>query len=181
VVRQGPCPGPASGSSPSRWPAARASLFRSPHTEVTFSDTHASPSRGAWFSRSVLGAAAVAASAARSLGRRHEARRSRLFLWARRCAPSHGRVRLRPASRSWPVWVGLAASGRKASSQVLARFMPAPVFRAPGLHKEAEASRGLVVRGSGRRDLAAGSCVALRTSAPCSRPRGVWWASAFHS
>ena len=36
------------------------------------------------FSRSFLGAAAVAASAARSLGRRHEARTSRLFRGARR-------------------------------------------------------------------------------------------------
>ena len=42
---QGPCPGPASSSSPSGWPAARASLLRAPHTEVTFSDMHASPSR----------------------------------------------------------------------------------------------------------------------------------------
>ena len=69
---QGPCPGPASSSSPSGWPAARASLFRAPHTEVTFSDTPASTV--AWsvgFRGLLTEAAAVAASAARSVGRRH--------------------------------------------------------------------------------------------------------------
>ena len=89
-------------------------------------------------------AAAVAASAARLLGRRHEARRV-AFVGLRPCAarPPVSRVRLRPASRSLPVWVGLAASGRNASSLVLRASRRRPIFRAPGLHKEAEASRGL--------------------------------------
>lgn len=108
----------------------------------------------------------MAASAARSWGRRHEARRSRLVSW-RPCAarPPAGRVRLRPASRPWPCWVGLAASGRKASSVVCARFLPAPVFRAPGLHKEAEASRG------SWSVVSIAAAVLRAPASPCARPR----------
>jgi len=50
--------------------------------------------------------------------------------------------RLHPASRSLPVGVGLAASGRKASFVVGARFTPAPLpSHARVVNKEAEASR----------------------------------------
>jgi len=139
-----------------------------PHTEVTFSDTHASPSRGPWSSRPVLGAAAVAASRRALVGRRHEARRSRLF-----CGPQALRARglvafrLRPASRPLPVWVGLAALGRRASSVVCARFTPAPPLSArPRRQKGGRGLAWLVVRGLSRRARAAGSCVALSSCAP---------------
>lgn len=42
-----------------------------------------------------------------------------------------------------------------------------PVFRAPSLHKEAEASRGLVVRGPGA------AAVLRAPASPCARPRRV--------
>ena len=183
MVRQGPCPGPASSSSPSGWPAARASLFRAPHTEVTFSDTQASPSR--W--SGVFAACSRGRRRGRKrralVGRRHEARRSRLF-----CGPQALRARglvafrLRPASRPLPVWVGLAALGRKASSLVVRASRRRPLCpHACGVNKEAEASRGTwsVVL-----------VVALVLRAPASpsararlgpRPRGAWWASAFLS
>ena len=183
MVRQGPCPGPASSSSPSGWPAARASLFRAPHTEVTFSDTHASPSRGPWFSRPVLGAAAVAASAARSWGRvmKRAGRVGSVGLvrfapeaWSRfGCGPLRGPCRFGSALRlraARPrLWFVRASRRRPRCS------------RARVVKKEAAATRGSwsVVR-----------IVAPVLRAPASpsararlgsRLRGAWWASAFLS
>ena len=110
----------------------------------------------------------MAASAARLLGRRHEARRV-AFVGLRPCAarPPVSRVRLRPASRSLPVWVGLAASGRNASSLVLRASRRRPIFRAPGLHKEAEASRG------SWSVVSAVAAVLRAPASPCARPRRV--------
>jgi len=123
----------------------------------------------------------VAASAARSLGRRHEARRVAFCsLWARRCAPSPGRVSSAVRFAALAVVVGLAASGRKASSVVCARFTPAPLLSAR-LRRQ-NGGRGIawfVVRGF------VVAPVLRAPASPSARARrvlglrGAWWASAF--
>lgn len=106
----------------------------------------------------------MAASAVRWLGRRHEARRSRLFLWARRCAPGPGRVSSAGRFAALAVVVGLAALGRKAFTVVCARFTPAACCpRACVVNKEAGALWFRCLR-FGRRARAAG--VALSSCPP---------------
>ena len=91
----------------------------------------------------------MAASAARSWVRRHGARRVAFVPWASCAArPRPGRVSSAARFAALAVVVGLAASGRKASSVVCARFTPAPPLSAR-LRRQ-KGGRGLawlVVRG----------------------------------
>jgi len=101
---------------------------------------------------------------------------------------ARGRCSSRPACR-WLRRPPSSVSGGRYSGRVsLGRGRA--LFRdwagQTGLHKEAEASRGSwSVVSAGAVVLRApawpGCALALRTSAPCSRPRGAWLASAFLS
>ncbi len=178
------------------WPCGPSSLRASP----TKSRSRTRPPRPrvvCLFSRSVDGAAAVAASAARSLGRRHGPRPGFalkragrvcfvVFVAARRALVA---FRLRPASRPWPSWSALrfrAARPPLWSVRASARSFPlgdagAPVVRAPASSKRRPRPR--VARGPWfrRRARAAGSCGALSACAPGFSAAGPWWTSAFGS
>ena len=129
---QGPRPGPPSSSSRKERPASRAVVLRLLVHKSRSPPRTPRPRVACLFSRSVLGAAAVAASAARSKGHRHEARRVALVLCglvaARRALVA---LRLRPAIAALAAWSALRL-GPQSLAVGFARFTPAPpVVRAP--------------------------------------------------